>query len=270
MEFINLQNIVIFIFVYLILLIVLFFNKNIFTISFQFQSIILLATIVTIFFVITMIYYIIDYYYGDITIKINNKKIDDEEQSMPKTKKNIDNKMIPTLKPLKNIDNIVSSVKQPLEQYDKKEVYHIHNNIFTFDEAKDVCKSFNGELASLDQIKDAYFNGADWCNYGWSMDGNAYYPTQKNTYVEMQKNPKTKFNCGKPGINGGYFNDPKIRFGVNCYGIKPEGYSRLYPKKNEKITVEEEKTDKLSKIKKDLNISSWDSYKWSEYSKNNI
>ena len=28
--------------------------------------------------------------------------------------------------------------------------------------------------------------------------------------------------CGKPGINGGDFSDPKMKFGVNCYGVKPE------------------------------------------------
>ena len=28
--------------------------------------------------------------------------------------------------------------------------------------------------------------------------------------------------CGKPGINGGYFSDPTMKFGVNCYGVKPD------------------------------------------------
>jgi hypothetical protein len=27
--------------------------------------------------------------------------------------------------------------------------------------------------------------------------------------------------CGVPGVNGGYFDNPEIRFGVNCYGTKP-------------------------------------------------
>ncbi len=27
--------------------------------------------------------------------------------------------------------------------------------------------------------------------------------------------------CGTPGINGGYFDNPELRFGVNCYGVKP-------------------------------------------------
>ena len=27
--------------------------------------------------------------------------------------------------------------------------------------------------------------------------------------------------CGVPGVNGGYFDNPEMRFGVNCYGAKP-------------------------------------------------
>ena len=27
--------------------------------------------------------------------------------------------------------------------------------------------------------------------------------------------------CGVAGINGGYFDNPDLRFGVNCYGVKP-------------------------------------------------
>ena len=28
-------------------------------------------------------------------------------------------------------------------------------------------------------------------------------------------------SCGMPGINGGYFDNPELKFGVNCYGVKP-------------------------------------------------
>jgi hypothetical protein len=27
--------------------------------------------------------------------------------------------------------------------------------------------------------------------------------------------------CGRPGLNGGYFDNPEMRFGVTCYGKKP-------------------------------------------------
>ena len=39
----------------------------------------------------------------------------------------------------------------------------------------------------------------------------------------MQENdPNRKDVCGLPGINGGYIDNPNIRFGVNCYGYKPK------------------------------------------------
>ena len=31
-----------------------------------------------------------------------------------------------------------------------------------------------------------------------------------------------KNDCGKVGVNGGYFQNPNLRFGVNCYGTKPK------------------------------------------------
>lgn len=102
------------------------------------------------------------------------------------------------------------------------EVFNISENIYTYNEAKDVCKLFNAELASYDQIKKAYEKGADWCNYGWSKGQNAYYPTQSKTWKKLQNNCKTKTICGKPGVNGGYFMNPELKLGVNCYGVKPK------------------------------------------------
>ena len=115
--------------------------------------------------------------------------------------------------------------------YDKKcnnnnnapnEVFNISENIYTYNEANDVCKIFNADLASYDQIKEAYEKGADWCNYGWSKGQNAYYPTQYKSWKKLQNNCKTKTICGKPGVNGGYFMNPELKFGVNCFGIKPK------------------------------------------------
>ena len=56
------------------------------------------------------------------------------------------------------------------------------------------------ESASLEQVVDAYKSGGEWCNYGWSKDQLALYPTQKSTY-----NKDNDSACGYPGINGGYF-----------------------------------------------------------------
>ncbi len=102
------------------------------------------------------------------------------------------------------------------------EVFNISRNIYTFNDAAAVCAAAGAELATYDQVKDAYEKGADWCNYGWVKGQMAVYPTQKETWKKLQKGSAEFRNaCGMPGINGGYFDNPELRFGVNCYGPKP-------------------------------------------------
>lgn len=104
----------------------------------------------------------------------------------------------------------------------KKEVFNISRNIYTFNDAAAVCAAVGGELATYDQVKAAYDDGADWCNYGWVKGQMAVYPTQKKTWEKLQKGAAEFRNaCGQPGVNGGYFDNPELRFGVNCYGVKP-------------------------------------------------
>lgn len=103
-----------------------------------------------------------------------------------------------------------------------KEVFNISRNIYTFNDAAAVCAAAGAELATYDQVKSAYDDGADWCNYGWTKGQMAVYPTQKNTWEKLQKaSPEFRNACGQPGVNGGYFDNPELRFGVNCYGVKP-------------------------------------------------
>ena len=54
-------------------------------------------------------------------------------------------------------------------------------NDYSFEDAKSLCKAYGAELATYSQIEDAYKNGAEWCNYGWSANQMAFYPTQKTT-----------------------------------------------------------------------------------------
>ena len=104
----------------------------------------------------------------------------------------------------------------------RKEVFNVSRNIYTFDDAAAVCAAAGAELATYDQVKEAYDKGADWCNYGWVKGQMAVYPTQKSTYEKLQKSePEFRSVCGKPGVNGGYFDNPDLTFGVNCYGAKP-------------------------------------------------
>jgi len=105
--------------------------------------------------------------------------------------------------------------------FGKKEVFHIANQDYTFEQAKCKCESYNAKLATYNQLVDAYNDGAEWCTYGWSSGQKAYYPTQKCNWEK--KTPEEKLKCGNPGLNGGFFADPYLKFGVNCYGKKPKG-----------------------------------------------
>jgi uncharacterized membrane protein len=103
----------------------------------------------------------------------------------------------------------------------KKEVFHIANNVFTYEEAQNVCKKYNARLATYDEIENAYNKGANWCSYGWSDDQMAFFPTQKKLFNELKKIPGHQNDCGRPGINGGYISNADIKYGANCYGVRP-------------------------------------------------
>ena len=104
----------------------------------------------------------------------------------------------------------------------KKQVFNVATNKYRYSDAEPLCKAFGAELATYDQVKDAWSKGADWCNYGWVKGQAAIYPTQQVTYDKLQAGPEDQRGaCGVPGVNGGYFDNPDIRFGVNCYGDRP-------------------------------------------------
>jgi hypothetical protein len=103
-----------------------------------------------------------------------------------------------------------------------QEVFNVAQNKFTYYDAEPLCNALGAELATYEQVKDAWGNGADWCNYGWVKGQMAVYPTQKETYDKLQSGPVDERNaCGTVGINGGYFDNPEFKYGVNCYGKKP-------------------------------------------------
>lgn len=102
------------------------------------------------------------------------------------------------------------------------EVFNVSKNDFTYYDAEPLCRALGAELATYEQVKDAYEKGADWCNYGWVKGQVAIYPTQKATWDQLQNGPEDQQEaCGRPGVNGGFFDNPEMRFGVNCYGPKP-------------------------------------------------
>lgn len=103
----------------------------------------------------------------------------------------------------------------------KKEVFHLPENIYTYEDAKSVCKAYDADLATIKNIDDAYKSGAEWCSYGWSDKQMALFPTQYSTWNKLQKKDKHKNSCGRPGINGGFVANEGNKYGANCYGYKP-------------------------------------------------
>jgi hypothetical protein len=152
------------------------------------------------------------------------------------------------------------------------EVFNIANNIYTYSDASAVCAAYGATLASYDQVEKAYTNGAEWCNYGWSKNQMAFFPTQKSTWLKYQATDDQKNDCGRPGVNGGYFDNPNLQLGVNCYGVKPKPTKQQLDAINAYKDPELPPTkvdlvlqQKLDEIRKQSNINSFKYKKWSEY-----
>jgi hypothetical protein len=156
----------------------------------------------------------------------------------------------------------------------KNEVFNISNNLYTYDDAQSICTAYGAKLATYDQMEEAYNNGAEWCNYGWSDGQMIFFPTQKSTWQELQKDPKKKNNCGRPGVNGGFIQNPYVKFGVNCFGKKPQpnadDLARLNAQNIPASTPEDAELDAKVQYWKDnaanlLQINSYNKKQWSEY-----
>lgn len=125
-----------------------------------------------------------------------------------------------------------------------KQVFHIPDNKYNYNDAKAICKAYGGRLANYKDIEKAYDKGADWCGYGWSDDQMALFPTQYAKWEKLQTIDGHENDCGRPGINGGFIDNPNVKFGINCFGYKPKitpeeaqlmSESTLYPKTQEEI-----------------------------------
>mgnify|MGYP001380460549 CR=1 FL=1 len=152
------------------------------------------------------------------------------------------------------------------------EVFHIGDNVYTYDEAKILCTAHDGELASYEQVEKAYGNGAEWCSYGWSKDQMALYPTQKATYNKLKGISGQENSCGRPGVNGGFIKNKQARFGVNCFAPKNKpsniekqimNSSSIIPtvpetEDNKKINFYKKNIHRI--VKKPFNSDKWSSF----------
>lgn len=159
-----------------------------------------------------------------VVVYINFKNYDARNYDFKAKMENLFNEKIANL----NVDAVNVNETEPEQEecqntdYDSnKEVFHITNNKYTYRAAKDACEEYDARLATYDEIERAYNNGANWCSYGWSKDQLALFPTQKQLYNELKKIPGHEHDCGRAGINGGFIDNPNVKFGANCYGVKP-------------------------------------------------
>jgi hypothetical protein len=119
-------------------------------------------------------------------------------------------------------DTSIGSVVEKVLPMSGSQVFNVSSNKYTYYDAEPLCKALGAELATYDQVKEAWSKGADWCNYGWVKGQMAVYPTSQETYDKTQSGPEESRNtCGQAGLNGGYFDNPELRYGVTCYGKKP-------------------------------------------------
>jgi len=96
------------------------------------------------------------------------------------------------------------------------------------------------------------------------------FPIQKKTYDKLQNVEGHEHDCGRPGINGGFFKDSTIKFGVNCFGIKPEinepseklmNNMTFFPQSKKDLEMKE-KLDFLKTKINDIIISPFNVKKW--------
>lgn len=153
----------------------------------------------------------------------------------------------------------------------EKQVFHIPENTYTYDDAKALCNAYGARLANYDEVEKAYNKGGEWCSYGWSDDQLILYPTQKKTYDRLKHIKGHENDCGRPGINGGFIGNPNAKFGVNCYGYKPEITSEERNQMNNIRAIpitqrEKELEKKVAEYRKDLPnimIAPFNNKRWS-------
>ena len=208
------------------------------------SSSILITSILVILFVVLIIVNGLQYFFSiDIVAKI--KYI---FSGHPEIDLNVD---------LPRIDAINAPVPEILL---RPQVFNIPDNNFVYADAKALCSAYGAKLATYQQVEDMYNSGGEWCNYGWSEDQMALFPTQQKTWDGLQKISGHENDCGRPGVNGGYIANPKVKFGVNCYGFKPRITTTeetlmetepIYPKTEKDLAMELRVNywkDKLSQV----------------------
>ena len=117
--------------------------------------------------------------------------------------------------------NIISSILT----VDDNKVYNVSSSLYSYNEAKALCKSFGAKLATPSQVYNSYQSGESWCEPSWSDGQNLLFPSQEIDVILANRDEKTAGSCGISGLNGYYESNPDQKHPVNCYGIPPAGVS---------------------------------------------
>lgn len=208
------------------------------------------------------------YYFGtDVYAYINNLFGPEPEIDVV-----INHKTIPDEEPEKSEEDY-ELPEQPKAEPLQEQVFNIPGNYYNYESAKNLCAAYDSRLAKYEEIEDAYQNGAEWCNYGWSDGQMALFPTQASTYTELQGIEGHENDCGRPGINGGIIENPNVKFGVNCFGKKPpidddeiflmENQTRFPKTKKDK--ARDKQIERMKKNLGNILVSPYNSQQWSRY-----
>jgi hypothetical protein len=226
-----------------------------------------IITIILLFVFILLIgIYATQYFYGiDIIAKIKNIFTNHPEIEIKVEQEQKE----PAQKEPKKKDAIDNDVSQIMK---KPQVFNIPENNYIYGDAKAVCKAYGARLATYQEVEEAYNKGAAWCNYGWYYGQMALFPTQQKTFDKLQKIEGHENDCGRPGINGGFIDNPKLRYGVNCYGYKPRinkiekelmETSSIYPRTKKDIAMDE-RVEYWKERLSEVLISPFNHDKWSK------
>jgi hypothetical protein len=164
-----------------------------------------------------------------------------------------------TLNDLFNAPKVNVDIVESTEKTGGSQTYHVKGQ-FDYKSSSAICKAYGAKLATLDQVKDAYHKGGEWCEYGWSEDQMVLYPTQKSSWEKYQETDH-KEQCGIPGINGGYNIRANQKLGVNCFGKKPDGVDPVVEPVVEPAKVEQQ----AAYWQQNLTISPFNYKSWSEF-----
>ena len=84
----------------------------------------------------------------------------------------------PTVDIIVDPDNIAGDQTDPETTVPEiklsKQVFHVPDNKYGYEDAKAICTAYGGRLATWKEMSEAYEKGADWCSFGWS-DGQWHY-----------------------------------------------------------------------------------------------